>query len=452
MTLEHTKDGTLLKRVMKNSFALMVAKVIDALFTILIMAIVARYLGAENFGTYAFVMTIGALAAPLVDIGIRRIVIREMSKNLDNAAEYLGTALFIRGASTVFLILSGTIFWVFSASETTYLLLLAVLCKILLNYEMVLTGVLNAYEKMGYETIITVVRDALNLLLLLLVVFLNLNIMGVVLVIVISNSIGAILAYYIVRKKFITTPLKVSFERCKVFLKEAYPLAIYAFILVLFYKIDILFLKYYRSNYEIGLYQVASQFALAWNIIPMSLSSSLFPSFSRSAVVDRERFAGIYKKAFTYMLIIGLTIVLAILYLTEDILLIVYGHDFLAASPALKIYAWCILLVFFNIILNTILTAIGKQAYNTLAAIICLSVNIILDFFLVPNYGYIGACYATLVSFITLFLVTFYHVKKFVISASLIDIIWKPAVSVIIPILLLFLVKGSNIFVICYFF
>ena len=435
----------ILKRVLKNSFALMTARVVDIAFSLLTLAIVARYLGTNDFGRYAFIMAVGSLITPLVDMGLRRIVIREMAKNIDNAEEYLGSALFLRGVVTVFLVLASIILILLSRSETIYLIVLVVLSMTVFTYEMVFTGVFNAFERMGYETMMTASRKLLYLVLLLLVVFMDLKLMGIIMVILISNVVGASFGYLISRKRFVVNKLKVSWNRCVAFLKEAYPLGIYAFILVLFYRIDIFFLKYYRDTYEIGLYQAASQFILMGNTIPMALVSSLFPSFARFADMDWERFVSVYKKTLKYLLIMGQAIVLTILYLAEEIVLLVYGRDFLDASFAMRILAWILLVVFFNVLLSTILTAVNRQVFNAIAAAACLSINIVMDIILIPTYGYIGACYATLISFLVLFFMTFYFVERFVVSINLIDLMWKPVISVIVPLFLLTIVKGSNV-------
>jgi O-antigen/teichoic acid export membrane protein len=441
----HHKDVGLLKRVLNNSFALMTGRVVDITFSLLALAIVARYLGTNHFGRYAFIMAVGSLITPLVDMGLRRILIREMAKDMDNAEEYLGSALFLRGVVTVFLVLASIILILLSGSETIYLIVLVALSKLVLTYEMVFTGVFNAFERMGYEAMMTASRKLSYLVLLLLVVFMDLKLMGIIMVSLVSNVLGASFGYLVSRKRFIVSKLKVSWNRCVALLKEAYPLGIYAFILVLFYRIDIFFLKYYRDTYEIGLYQAASQFILMGNIIPMALVSSLFPSFSRFADMDRQRFASVYKKAFKYLLILGLAIVLTILYLAEEIVLLVYGRDFLDASFAMRILAWILLVVFFNVLLSTILTAVNRQVFNAIAAAACLSINIVMDIILIPTYGYIGACYATLISFLVLFLMTFCFVNRFVVQVDLVKLLWKPVISVTVPIFILTLVKASPV-------
>jgi len=445
MKATYPEDVGISKRVLKNSFALMTARVIDISFALLALAIVARYLGTRDFGRYAFIVAVGSLITPLVDMGLRRIGIREMAKDLDNAAKYLGSALFLRGVATVFLVLASIILILLSGSETINLIVLVVLSTIASAYEMVFTGVLNAFERMEYEIMITASRKLLHLVLLLLVVFMDLKLVGIIMVMLVSNVIGASFGYLISRKKFIVSKLKVSWNRCIALLKEAYPLGIYAFILVLFYRIDIFFLKYYRDIYEIGLYQAGSQFILMGNIIPMALVSSLFPLLSRFADMDKDRFTSVYKKTFLYLMILGLTIVLIILCLAENIVLLVYGRDFLDASSAMRILVWALLMVFFNILLSTILTAVNRQVFNAVAAAACLSINILMDIILIPTYGYIGACYATLISFLVLFFMTFYFVERFVVSINLMNLVWKPFISVMVPIFLFTIVKGSTV-------
>ncbi|MBI4831363.1 MAG: oligosaccharide flippase family protein [Candidatus Lindowbacteria bacterium] len=62
--------------------------------------LIARYLGAQDFGKYAFVVALVSFFGCFVDMGLDNIIIRETAKGREG--DFFGAALLIRSAASVF--------------------------------------------------------------------------------------------------------------------------------------------------------------------------------------------------------------------------------------------------------------------------------------------------------------------------------------------------------------
>ncbi len=69
------------RRVAINSSLLLLAYGFQALVSLVIVGIVARYLGQAGLGRYAFIISFIELFTVLVDMGMNRILVREIAKD-----------------------------------------------------------------------------------------------------------------------------------------------------------------------------------------------------------------------------------------------------------------------------------------------------------------------------------------------------------------------------------
>ena len=85
---------------------------------------------------------------------------------------------------------------------------------------------------------------------------------------------------------------------------------------------------------------------------------------------------------------------------SEKGILWVFGEKFFYSIKVLKILSFSLPFIFLNLILGSILNAIGKEKAFTKIAGITAVLNIILNYYLIKNYGANGAAIATLISHI----------------------------------------------------
>jgi O-antigen/teichoic acid export membrane protein len=120
------------------------------------------------------------------------------------------------------------------------------------------------------------------------------------------------------------------------------------------------------------------------------------------------------------------------LLLSEHLIYTIYGEEYLKTIPALKILSLAIIFIFVNYILMNILVAVNRQKTNAIMAGTCVFVNIAMNMWLIPHYGYLGAGTATVITEIVLFTLGLYFIAKYVCKVNVITMLIRPLVSVVI--------------------
>jgi len=120
------------------------------------------------------------------------------------------------------------------------------------------------------------------------------------------------------------------------------------------------------------------------------------------------------------------------LLLSDRIIDLVYGEEYVNAIPVLRILVCSLIFVFVNYIFLNILVAADRQKINAIVTGICLFVNISLNMCLIPYYGYLGAAYATVITEIALFAMCWYYATKYVCEINIVAVLSRPLLCVTI--------------------
>ena len=91
-------------------------------------------------------------------------------------------------------------------------------------------------------------------------------------------------------------------------------------------------------------------------------------------------------------------IAIATMFYSLDIIQLIYGHEYDAASSVLSILIWTVCLLFISGAGNTLLNAVHKEKTVTKIYAIAAVFNIVLNFFIMDYLSYNGAAITTVLS------------------------------------------------------
>ena len=429
-------------RITKNSFFLLVANVSDVVFALVSVAILARYLGVEVYGQYVFIISIILVFDTISQFGMRRIIIREVSKDKENVGKYMGSFIIIRCilSAIAFGAVAVTIN-ILNLSEiyktATYILMAS---QTISTFSMAFMTIFYAFEKMAYQTIISAVNNVLGIIFIIFVVSLDLGFIPLMIAMILPNVATFFLSYILLTKKISRPKFEFNPKQWKLLIKESYPLFIEMVFRQNFLRVDIFIIKALRSASEVALFNAPYSLILRLQMIPLAFTTSLFPLMSRHADTSREAFKSTYVKAFKILFNLSLPFAIATTILADKIIIIIFGINFIKSAVALKILIWMVTLMFLDSIINTVLVSLKKQWFSAVSHAAMFIVNLILDLLLVPIYGYVGACIGNLFAYMTRFILSYYFISKNDITLPLDQILPKPLLS------------GAAMGVIMYFF
>ncbi len=95
---------------------------------------------------------------------------------------------------------------------------------------------------------------------------------------------------------------------------------------------------------------------------------------------------------------IALVIAIPVTFLSNPIVEVLFGHEYLEAGTILAIHIWTALFVFLGVASGKWFLAENRQILAFQRVLCGMGVNIVLNLLWIPQYGGVGAAMATLVS------------------------------------------------------
>jgi O-antigen/teichoic acid export membrane protein len=173
--------------------------------------------------------------------------------------------------------------------------------------------------------------------------------------------------------------------------------ALSIFIMQLNYKVDIILLKKYSTLEQVGLYSLAVVVAEQIWHVPSAIEIIVL---TRSAAANDDQasnrtVASIMRVSFIISILFGLFVYFVVPYLVP----LIFGHQFIKSVPMIRgILPGVLALVIFRI-LNSRLAGMGKPQVAIYSFIPALIINFILNLLWIPQYGAMGAVWATNASY-----------------------------------------------------
>jgi O-antigen/teichoic acid export membrane protein len=170
--------------------------------------------------------------------------------------------------------------------------------------------------------------------------------------------------------------------------------------LLVFSSIDTLMLGVMSSPEKVGLYSAAYRVVNQILVTYYLLTSVLYPQFSRQTSATRARM--LRPRILVSLFGAGVVIAAIVTIGRGPILNLLFGHQFLVATPLLLLLAWAIPLDFLTSYLNNAYIAWGMERKTLWCVAIAASSNIILNLIWIPICGTTGAAVNTLVAYVVL--------------------------------------------------
>ncbi len=399
MQIENQSGQNLIDKIARNTGIVIVGKVARGLIEMAIVILLARYLGVNNFGIYSFVFAYLGFFGMITDFGIESILVREISRDRSRADKLTGDVIAMKIVlSLLAIILAAVVISILGYSLDTRLLVYVASLRFLVSFRTVYVEIFRVDLKMFYPALVEILSGILKIMLFITLILLKVSLIGFIIASIIVNFFGFILIRSFSRR-IIKPKLKADFNSWMYFLKESWPLALTTVFIAISMRIDQIMLFHMRGKEAVGYYSAAVTLAEAFNIIIASFMIPVFPLMSKYFKISTRTFISLYRLSYKYMFMLIIPIAIGVTVLSKQIILLIYSNRFLNASSALSILIYSEVFIYFAMIQNYILISTGKQKLN-LAFIGSASVmNIILNLFLIPKYGILGASFATVVSY-----------------------------------------------------
>lgn len=402
------------KIMFKNMSWVMISQLIASILGFIWTILIARYLGVENYGILGFATSFVGLISVTLDLGITSYSVRQIATDHNSASKYLNNILPLKSLLAIgtFALLSIILILMKFDETTITITLLFMINSIFQNFTGTFNGTFQAFEKMKYQGIGNTLSSVLLFIFILITIYTDWGLLGITGAYILAYMIGFIYEY-ISLKKYI---LKPKFEFDKTFFKQllisGFPFAITGMLFTVYYSIDVVMLSQISGNYATGIYNATYKLISVLTLFYSIYSAVIYPVMSKFFKNDKKLLVISYEKSIKYLMLVMIPLSVATVFYSSDIIQLIYGHQYNAASSALCILIWTVCLLFVNGPGNILLTASHKEVSVTKIYLIAAIFNITLNFILIPYLSFIGAAITTVLSDILIFIIQKYLIHK----------------------------------------
>lgn len=378
--------------------------------------LLARGLGPQEFGVYAFTIALLTIVQPIAGGGLGALSIRELaslqSKDKSNEIKqnliqnFLFISLLISTCLGLMIAIAGRIFE--SEISSTLDMSLIVLPAFVLAETM--SGVLVGQSKVKISQFLNeVFRPALflaSLLTLFALINTKFSANAALLLIALTSWIAVLAAVFFNPVKIgVSIHLRARRGPWLVILRRSFPFAMISAMQYFNTRVDILFIGNFMTTADVGVYQIATKIA-GFVHMPASLVAILLaPRFSAAYVENSKgRLRHLYFLGQFLAVALGITICLVFVLVGSNMIFWIYGSNYIAAVPPLLLLSVAQVVFSTTAVTTMLLSMTAFEGKVMRALMVGVVGNVILNAILIPQYGTVGAASATSV----MWLVTFF--------------------------------------------
>jgi PST family polysaccharide transporter len=367
---------------------------------ILLMVVAAPLLGATAFGSYQFALATTTMLALCTDLGMGIWTTRALARDRARAPLIVGTALRLKVAAVVpYLAIVGLAAAIAGPGDTRRALLLLGLAALINAFVDYFAAIFRGFERLADEARLNVLRALLMAAFGLAALQLGRSVTALAAGLLAGLLSSGVYGLSVLRRRYGLGLSSGVFDRAlaRAAAAEAFPLWLAGLLSLLYFKGDVVILKAFVGDAEIGAYSAAYKVFEGLMILPAVLLAATFPPLAR-ARHQREKQRR-WEAALVALLLVTGIVVGGVVYLgSARIVALVYGAGFARAVPSLRVLALAVPILFLNFGLTHFLIARDLERRNLAFAGLMLVVNVAVNLILIPRKAGPGAAWATLIT------------------------------------------------------
>jgi O-antigen/teichoic acid export membrane protein len=435
-------------RFAKNSILYFCSQVAGKGLFFFITVYLARLLGAQNYGKFAFSFGLVTLLSVISKFGLDLLTSRDVGEKPELAEKYLHGAFTLRLIlSTLFLLFIFLIIFVIGKpSEINRLIVFLAIAACFQSVAGAGTALFEGLQLFGSRS------------------FLNVCMYGFILVVLIiatwpHGSFEAIGPAFLIGASayFLTTMMlahsrigrvKLSFDSHFVWnlFRMAVPLGLTEVFIGIYYRVDTVLLSLFDTDTIVGWYDAAYTFVYVLRLLPVTAALVLLPSLSGVFAKSEKEGKEIYRTAIRVSIAAGFLVTFLIAVNSEFVVSLVFGKDYGPSADVLKLLIWTCAIMFANAFQGIFLVIVQQRGAFFRATALGAISNLILNLYLIPKWSMHGAAVATVLSEFFVFLACSVYLRKFVDAIAYLKILIVPIIGLALM-AILWIFWGSTHFI-----
>ncbi|MCP4392977.1 MAG: flippase [Alphaproteobacteria bacterium] len=397
-----TKAHQNLSKAVVNTCWLAFEKVVRLSLGITVGAWMARYLGPDKFGTYSYIIALFTLFYGFSRLGLDNILIRDLVKNSKDKNELLGSAFLLKVFSGFVSIGLMVLTVDYLRPDEPYVKLMALIVSlgfVLQAFSVIefwfssqVKAKYTVFAKMFAFVVASIATVVLILMNAPLISFVKVYLFEIALI-----SVGSVCVYCL--KEQSITKWKARYSIAKELLAESWPLLLSAIAVTVYLKVDTLMIANMVGDKETGIYNAAVRVSEVWYFIPMAIVSSITPLLIKSKERSKSLFMNRLGMLFNVLSALTILVSLLVTFFSEDIIRILFGEEYQRSASILSVHVWASVFVALGVAQSVWIVNEGYTKFALFRTSLGMLANIMLNIFLIPIHGAMGAAIATIISY-----------------------------------------------------
>ncbi len=373
----------------------------------IINIILARQLGVVMFGKWAFLLSIITIFCTLSYFGLNTTarIFTAKHQEPNELSTFLQSAFILRIGISAFMALTVFIYAEPLASllkHPEFVLLLKISAPLIFLMGIVehFKDIFIGLHRIKYNFIVNSIEYFIKLTFIFFISYIALNLRNIVVVYIIAVFLAAIAGFWILKKRYFPQEVKLNTSKKDIELVFLYslPLLFISVSALLLTEIDSVMLGMLSTDAEVGIYEIAKQFAVKLPHIAFALSAGTMAVFAKINDENRDYLQKLFKKILKINLVFFFFISIVLIFFSPFFIPFIFGKEYFAAVLPLQILSIYIFIKAFNTYFNELLDYQGYARERAIYIASAPVLNIILNYILIPRYGATGAAVATTLS------------------------------------------------------
>ncbi len=383
----------------RNTGVMLWSEVLVKLFTLSFTIVFARSYGATGLGRWTYAWTVATLVMTVAHFGLATLFTRDAAARPSALQALLESFLPLRFVLVCAGLVASGVAAAFAHDPDTRMLLVVFAASLGVGYLAELfAAVFRAQQRLRRVAAINVVDRAVASLAGCAVALAGAPLVTTALVWSAAPAAAAALAWLWVRAGGTSWRLRWNVVSMRGILREAAPLFVLAAFGQIYFREDVLFLRWLGGDEMVGHYAAAYRVFEMFLFVPASLTSAYLPAAAAARARSNEEFHRVVEHALTLCAVFSVPLAVLLSTRAVDAIHLLFGDGFAVSVPAARVLAWTLVFYFANAVLAHTLISGRRQAIPAMSIVCATVVTAALNLLWIPRLGILAAALATLVT------------------------------------------------------
>lgn len=417
----------MLKRLFRDTGFALAVEISHRAANVILYAAVSYFLGAHDAGVYTLAFSYVLIATRMTFWGLDQLLIRETSKNPAKLPAIFSNFVFLRlGLSLLgWAILYGIATYLLPQSDVrtrTLMLIygLSILPESLIN---LFQAVLIAQQRMHLTVIARLIETAVKVVGGVAALAIGADLAVLVWMVVLGSVVGMLVLLVSVLRQHLPFSWRMEPRFCYEQLRIATPLMIGGMFYIFDNRFDILILSFFLNEAAIGIYNAALTIISTLMIVPQAYQVAVFPLMGQLYSTSADALSRLYHYSLKYMLLLSLFFAVLLTFVPAPLVRL-FGPEFEAAAPMLRILAWSLPPLFYNVPVARLLITDNRQGVTARTMALRVLLGALFGVLLTWRFQGLGAAASRVIASTIPVAVNYLYASRHIVSPKGMRVLW----------------------------